>query len=227
MKVFGDTNTKSKKYLGKDGLNSAISELQEFKNKNKRMPVLKDKSTNLIIRGIVLAISKGFWLEWGVRTWNDLILIAFEDSNKKSPKYNGLEGLNIAIAELKDFYENNNRMPVCSDKLKDQFINRIINSIRKKLWVDFGVKTWNQLLLKVFGKVNLKSSKEISNDERLNLSIVKLKDFHEKNKRLPVCKDKGMSKILYHISKGTLSEFGINNWNDLLIKVFGKINHSN
>ncbi|MHA1150869.1 MAG: hypothetical protein ACTSR8_21830 [Promethearchaeota archaeon] len=227
MKVFGDTNTKSKKYLGNDGLNLAISELQEFKNKNKRMPVLKDKSTNSIIRGIVLAINKGFWLEWDVKTWNDLILIAFEDSNRKSPKYNGLEGLNIAIAELKDFYENNNRMPVCSDKMNDQSINRIINSIRKKLWVDFGVITWNQLLLKAFGKVNLKTSKEISNEERLNISIAELKDFYEKNNRMPVCKDKGMSKILYHINKGALSEFGINKWNDLLRRVFDKINHSN
>ncbi|MHA1360285.1 MAG: hypothetical protein ACTSRC_19360 [Candidatus Helarchaeota archaeon] len=87
---------------------------------------------------------------YGISTWNDLLRFTFGEINREQNKYVGKEGLERAINELKEFKTKNNRLP----KKKDKEMNGIVDAIRRYQWLAFGIKTWNDLLVFVFNKVN-------------------------------------------------------------------------
>lgn len=73
--VFGESKSRWERYTGKDGLEFAVSKLRLFKNKNQRVPKVRDKG----LSGIKGAVYRGEWQTYGINNWNDLILYAFRE----------------------------------------------------------------------------------------------------------------------------------------------------
>jgi len=76
-KVFGEVNLIQNVYISKQGLQRAISELKEFYKKNKRLPTTYDKGMG----GILRAIKRGEWQNWGIIKWNDILDRTFGQVN--------------------------------------------------------------------------------------------------------------------------------------------------
>lgn len=130
------------KYTGKEGLKNAVAELKTFKENNHRVPKVSEKG----LSGIKGAVNRGEWQDQGINNWNDLLLYTFRDidlSKKNYKSKNSLEEIGIILREFK---ENNNKIPRTTDKE--------MNGIRKALyrgeWTEFGIKSWKDLLKYVF-----------------------------------------------------------------------------
>ena len=51
-----------------------------------------------------------------------------------------------------------------------------------------------------------------------------MRAFKEKNQRVPRMREKGLSGIKGAVYRGEWQSYGIRNWNDLLLHVFGEVN---
>ena len=91
----------------------------------------------------------------------------------------------------------------------------------KKLIIFF---SWNDLLKFVFGKIN-KEQNKYKGREGFNKAIQILKDFKKGFGKFPASNNKGIYTIYNNASNEIWSDFGINNWNDLLKTTFGKIHN--
>lgn len=213
--IFGEVNYGSSKYKGKRGLERAVQELKEFYQKDGKKPTLIE----IAMSGIYNAIQKGEWIDFGIKTWNDLLKFVFGEVNYVRNKYKGKKGLDRATQEIKDFYQKNGKKP----RVKDRGMAGIYDAIQRREWIDFGIKTWNDLLKSIFGEINLASKKYIGL-EGFNRAIQEIKEFFKKNKRIPDSNQKKMKGIISAIYRGEFERFGIKTWNDLLKIALGKIN---
>jgi len=213
---FGEVNHNFNKYTGREGLETAINELKEFKKQNNRIPVILDEG----MRGISAACYHHQWVLFGIETWNDLLKLTFGEINREN-KYVGVEGLNRAINELWELRIELNRIPV----LQDDGMAGIVDTICRGEWSTFGIETWNDLLRTIFGEINHDINKYIGK-AGLELARKKLEKFKRENKRFPKAKDKGMMGISSACYNGRWVEFGIKSWNDLLNSTFGEVNHN-
>lgn len=102
-------------------------------------------------------------------------------------------------------------------------MKNILYAIRSGKFLAFGINEWNDLLKHVFGKIN-RGSKKYHNKEGFKLAIKTLKEFREKFGRLPLTTDKEIRYILYTIRGGKYLSFGITNWNEMLLHIFGEVN---
>lgn len=59
-------------------------------------------------------------------------------------------------------------------------------------------------------------------NKKLPLTTDKGRDFNKKNQRVPRVKEKGLSGIKGAVYRGEWQSFGINNWKDLLLYIFGE-----
>jgi len=96
----------------------------------------------------------------------------------------------------------------------------ITSVIQRGEWIPFNIKTWNDLLMHIFGKVNSAKSK-YKGEKGLELVVNILKEFHKKNKKRPHYKDKGMSGIYKAVIRGEWNKQGIKTWKNLLLFIFG------
>ncbi len=165
--------------------------------------------------GINGAIGRGEWASYGIMKRNDLLMKTFGKVNLQSGKYNDGPGLELAINELKLFKAQHGRLPKACDKE----MGGIIGAIYRKEWVIFGIKKWNDLLMKTFGEVNTEKRIYICK-QGLDRAIAELLAFKVKHGRLPKTKDKEMFGIRGAIIRGEWVSFGIKKWSDLLKKTF-------
>jgi hypothetical protein len=213
IQTFGKANFITNKYIGKAGFQNALTELKDFREKKKILPTMRDKE----MLGIIGAISRGAWKDFGIKTWNELLTNAFGKINREFSKYGGLKGMNIAVNELKQFNEDFGRIP------KSREVRSISEAVYNEYWKDLGINTWNDLLMLTFGKINLPRG-IYTGKNGLSNAIEKMKAFKIKEGRIPKIKDVGMSGIEGAIKLKYWIDFGIRKWNDLLMRVFGKIN---
>lgn len=209
--TFGIVNRESNKYMGKVGLERAIQDLRDFKQKYGKKPNSSEADT---IYGIV---SEGRWKEFGITTWNDMLQSEFNEIFLDREKYKGKKGLEIAIQEMMQFKDEHNRKP------KSNEMTRINNAITRGEWINFGIKTWPNLLLHVFGEIYMEFGK-YDGKEGLVKAIQELKDFQKTNSRIPTMHDKGIQGINNAICRKNWKDFGINRWNDLMMTTFGVMN---
>jgi hypothetical protein len=216
-KTFGKKNKFHNKYKGKSGLEIAIKELRAFEKKKNKV-YSNDKG----MKGIISAISRGEWSQYGINLWNDLLGKAFGKINRIQNKYIGKKGLNIAIQELIDFKNENGRLPRSYDKE----VRGITGATYRGEWFQFCINSWNDLLRKAFGKINFFQNKYVG---KKGLEIAKnvLIEFKNKNSRIPISTDKGMRGIIAGIYRGEWCEFGIKKWSDLKMFVFNKLSFQN
>ncbi|MHA1150868.1 MAG: hypothetical protein ACTSR8_21825 [Promethearchaeota archaeon] len=195
--AFGQEKIKELRDLEENNLfNKAILELKASYNKNSRLPKFQDKETYWIGG----AVTRGIWRKFGIYTWNDLLKQVFGKTNLEHNIYEGTEGFNRAKEELRNFYEKFNKLPTAKD------FDSIRNTIARKAWEKYDILKWNDLLFKVFGKVNLSLQNFYTNSDSLILVKNQLKSFKEKNGRLPKSTDIEMASIKGAVSRGVFKQ---------------------
>ncbi|MFX1384740.1 MAG: hypothetical protein ACFFBP_20125 [Promethearchaeota archaeon] len=202
-------------YKGKIGLDLAVAELKTFYVENKIIPSCNEKSM-ISIRNSIL--SSKYWSEFGIQSWNDILEYTYgkEFLNKLKNSEDKLI-FKKAILELKEFHAIKRRLP----KYSDTKIKWISASVSNQRWQKFGISTWNDLLMNVFGDINLKHNLYEGKDG-FKKAIEELQVFYEKNGKKPTSKDfTSISRVIY---RGIWNNFGIKKWNDLLKYVFGEVN---
>ncbi|MDP3013050.1 MAG: TniQ family protein, partial [Candidatus Subteraquimicrobiales bacterium] len=200
---------------GKFGLEIAQIEMRAFKEKYGQLPKSEDDRW----RGIITAIVRGNWASFGIKKWNDLLRKTFGEINKEKGIYIGERGLEHVIAKLRAFKADNGRLPKTSDKLR----GGIEDAILRGEWTSFGIKKWNDLLMKTFGEVNQEMGIYIG-EQGLKRAMAELRTFKDKHGRLPINSEiRGGIKAA--INHRAWASFGIVKWNDLLRKTFGKVNN--
>ncbi len=102
---------------------------------------------------MIIAFKRGVWLKWGIEGWNDLLWKTFKEGSYG--KYLGKKGLERAMEVLGRYEQQHKKLPSIADK----GIGGIKVAIARGEWEEFGIKEWNDILLRTFGKVNKKSKK--------------------------------------------------------------------
>ncbi len=211
--TFGQVNKTYNIHRGKKGLEKAKYCLLNFQKKQKRLPTARDKMmitySNVVARGI--------WSEFGINTWNDLLIYTFKKINKSSNLYKGELGLNRAKIVLKNYYKKYKKKP--TSEIKE--VASILVAIKRNYWSKFGIKSWNDLLENVFGNVNVR--KGIWTGEKgLERAKEKLKSFFIDNNALPTNKTKGFGGIVKAIQRGYWKQQNIHSWNEFIFFAFKK-----
>lgn len=212
--TFNDVN-RNIRYPGEEGLKCAVKELQLFKENNNRMPTSDDIGMAGIMNGI-----RERWKEFGITSWNDLLKYAFGDVNRIYRKYEGQKGFDRAVKELNEIYSKTGRIPSTTDK----GMTHIWAVIKKGYWTAFGINSWNDMLMHLYGAVNIDASK-YHGREGLDLAKNELIEFEKTNNRLPKCAE--FQNIANIISRGIWTQFEIHTWNDLMKEIFGEVNIEN
>ncbi len=208
--IFGETNKEMNKYKGKQGFERALGELREFFKLHHKLPTSSD------FEGISGAIDREEWVEFGILRWNDILEFEFNKVNKRVDGiYKGKKGLDFVINELQEYYRINKKIPT---QREFSSINSVIQSGD---WKQFGIKSWNDLLRLVFGEINHEVRKYTSK-AGLEYAINELKKYFNINQKLPHAYH--FEGIIHAIKRGEWIEHGVRYWNDILIKAFGKIN---
>ncbi|MHA1148416.1 MAG: hypothetical protein ACTSR8_09235 [Promethearchaeota archaeon] len=204
-------------WKGLIGLELAKIELKLFYKKQGRLPKRRDMD---IISNANIRKYK-YWRNFGIYTWNDLMKQTFGEVNAEHHLYDGIEGLQNAVQQLLEFKRINKRLPNLQDK--DKEIKAYYNAIVRGLWKEFGINSWNDLMNRAFGKINA-IKKLWTGEGGFERAQARLKEFYEKEGKLPSRRTPGMAGIFKAIQRGKYSEYGINKWNDLVYHIFGEVN---
>lgn len=132
--VFGQVNLRSNIWIGERGFKRAKEWMIDFFEKNKRLP----KSENN--PGIYQACRKGYWRDFGIKSWNDFLKLLFGKTNRERPSWKGEKGLIRAIERVRDFYSENNRLPNSGEK----GFSGIYEACKKGYWKELNVDSWVQ-----------------------------------------------------------------------------------
>lgn len=155
------------------------------------------------------------------RTARDIIAgESMEKILKTSTGYNGKLGLDFAMAKLKIYHFKTKKIPSTTNK----GMGDVINAVFKGYWQKYGINSWNDLLVYVFGKKKLKECEELRRRQKFDIAILKLEKFFQKYQRLPKFEDKEVRDIINIIRTGLWKQYGINSWNDMLSEVFNDFN---
>jgi len=85
----------------------------------------------------------GIWRDFGISNWNNLLKTTFGRINKEKNKYIGKEGLERAKKELLQFERNFGKKPTSKSKGMN-------TTARLGKWNEFGIKSWNELIIYSF-----------------------------------------------------------------------------
>lgn len=194
--------------------NKAIAELKKFKEEAKRLP----KYDNKKLKWIASSVSRGIWKKFGINVWNDLMKHTFGEINLEHNVYEGIEGFNKAKKELLAYYDKHKKLPTTND------FELIVRSIYRGVWQEYNINSWNDILRKLFGKVNLNLQNDYTDEFSLARVKKELRSFEKSKGRLPKSNDDEMTSIASAVGRGMFKEQGIMTWNDLLYSTFGSIN---
>ena len=192
----------------------AVNELKKFQAQLDRLPIYSDPE----IYWISSSITRGIWKKYSIDTWNDMLNMVFDEINIDQNKYCGEEGFKIAINELLEFYQKSGKKPTANE------FDTLKNAIYRGEWKNYGINKWNDMLLYVFGDVNLDLQNDYSGEESFARVQNKLRKFQKANGRIPKSTDIEVISISSAIARGVFKDMGILTWNDLLNYTYGKIN---
>jgi hypothetical protein len=199
---------------GKAGLDRACKHLQKTFDDMGRIPQVLDPGIKLIKH----AIYRGAWIEFGIKTWPDLLRYVFGLDKIPYRRWKGLDGLKRAQKLLGETAQQ--KFP--DFPTKSDIPYNFSNVIRNNYWVEFGINNVDDLIKSVWG--NNFTPKTVWHGECGFLEAQnQLKAFYSKNHRLPTCKN--FPVISQNCFLKFWVKFEITSWNDLLLKLFGKANH--
>ncbi|OLS19707.1 MAG: hypothetical protein HeimC2_40130 [Candidatus Heimdallarchaeota archaeon LC_2] len=209
--VFGETNLSQGIYTGKNGLDNAINEFKEYYEINKKYPTSRDMPS------ISTSCMNGYWKQFGIESWNDLLLKVFDDTNIEKGIYHGLEGFKKSKVKLVEYYEKTGKIP--SSTIKE--LSSIVSVIKRGIYSKYGIDKWNDMLELLFRTTNHVVQKYVGLDG-LRLAKHEINNYYSINNKIPTSRNKGMRSIVFAAQSGRYwVDFEINSWNELLISIFG------
>ena len=215
--TFGTVNIDHAFSISAITFNFAKKELEDMHKKNSRLPRLSDSNlTNAIGKACI----KGNFIDKDITSWNELLRMIFGVVNNDYNKYSGDDGFQNARKFLLLFQNKIGRIPT----LKDQGMDSFIRPIKNGKWEDKGIKTWNDLLIEVYGEINQLSRNTYHGLEGLEYAKQFLLEFERKSQRIPTVNDSGMQSIASVAYSGEWRFQNISSWNELVSYVFGKNN---
>ena len=202
------SSSKKTKPLGywknKEGLEKAKKEVLETKKKLGKTPTLKEVSG-----GINKAIQSGYWDEFGITSWLDLLaVLGLESSASDRIKWKGEDGLIQAKKKYIEISKQIKKRPTI------KHVSGINKAIKRGVWESFGINDWEDFVIFCGFKPEAKKGTWVGK-QGLENAINKLEFFYEENSRIPTQQDVPAG-IIDHAMKGSWKEFGIESWNDLL-----------
>ncbi|MHA1315231.1 MAG: hypothetical protein ACTSRB_15115 [Candidatus Helarchaeota archaeon] len=217
LHVFKKINREANKYVGVNGLRRAIEEIKDIYKENEREP----RKNDMALRSIAVLLSRGQFARIKVKSWKDLLILAFgEDqviqwkNKKKKRKINKIKPdneslFNEAISDMRAFYSEHQKMPRTTDLM------HIARSIYHGRWKQKDIHSWNDMLVHVFGQIDKRSYK-YHGEEGLKAAILEIQEFFNINHQLPQTLD--LPHIARRIYKGYWIEQEIYSWKDILKK---------
>lgn len=130
----------------KEGLTRACEYLRQFKLKNNRIPLVTDSGVKLILK----SVQRGIWGKFGIRNRHDLFYHVFGEEYDSYHVWEGLDGLKKARATLKSYYEQHG----CVPKHDMKGYQGVHGVIRRGLWKNYGINSWEELIKDIFSPQN-------------------------------------------------------------------------
>ena len=100
------------------------------------------------------------WVDFGINSWNDLLFKTFGEIYFEINKFQGKNGLEMFIKELRRINEKIGKIPPSNMN----GVNSIYRIANKCEWKEIGVFSWNDLLMRTFGKINIYTVFKVIND---------------------------------------------------------------
>jgi len=123
-------------WIGQEGLERAKKELKKYFNAHQKLPTVS------MFSSILRVIRKGYWKEYNIRSWNDLLRDTFEKVNVIHRTWMRNVGLNQAKKTFIEYKIKHKKYPkVNSNRNRD--IKRVLNG---NFWPEFGIFTWKDLI---------------------------------------------------------------------------------
>lgn len=213
---FIDALSKANGHKGKIGLELAIAKAKVFYKTYNNLPRSNSEGMERYMNVIV----RGQWKSYGISSWNEFIVSIFgEDTIKHCKESEIKQKLDKAVSILANIYKNHKRLPkITTDNEKVGWIH---NSCRAREWKGFGINSWNDLLIYVFGEINVNHNKYIG-AKGFQRAISEIQDYYKTYRKKPKSKD--FRSIVNTIYKGHWLRYGISKWNDLLKFLFKEVN---
>lgn len=201
------------KYAIDGGLEIAIEELKQKEKEIGKLLYSKD------CPGILQAVVRSVFEDDGINSWNELLFLVFEDIHVEVGKYLGVEGIELAKNELREYYEIHNKLPTINIP---ETIG-ISNAISRGNFREFNIHRWNDLLRAVFGEVNI-ITRKYREKQGLEVAKFELLEFYKQTGNIPSYSDTQFVSIINAANNNRWEQLGITSFNDLLMYVFGKVN---
>jgi TniQ len=134
----------NKNFKSKEGFERACVYITNFRVKNNRIPSANEPGLRMIIK----AVRRGTWAEFGIKTWHDLLFHVFRSEYRSYHNWEGIEGLTNARELMKSYYKRTGNLPMS----KFDGHHGIQGILRRRLWKCFGIESWVDLLIDVFGE---------------------------------------------------------------------------
>ncbi|MCE7748952.1 MAG: hypothetical protein GPJ51_11180 [Candidatus Heimdallarchaeota archaeon] len=130
-------DTKRGTWKGKEGLERAVKELNDFHEKSNRVPTI-----NEVHYGIVDRAFSGGWRGFGIESWNDLLGYCGFEPNIDHDKWKGKEGFEKAKKLVLRKYKEIGRSPNSSE-----VPGGIHSHIFSGGWKEYGISSWTDLVI--------------------------------------------------------------------------------
>lgn len=201
-------------------VDASIEKLRQFKKEKGNPPTIKDARA-LSLRKFFTAAEDGELEKFGIKkdsTHNDVLKFAGLPVNVDYGKWSTQEALNEGLEELKAFYIANQRSPTQLET-HGLGLGGLLSSVAVGGLAQFGISCYNDLLKVADLPIN-KEGKKWTTKEGLDEGLSKISDFYKTRGRSPTgaeaTAELGLGGLISSAAQGTLKQFNICNYNDLL-----------
>jgi hypothetical protein len=210
--TFEKSFRNAKGLQGDIGLKWSIHKIKSYYLKHQIPPFQKSNSNFQAMHYVCI---KGNFSKFNIHSWNDLLQRALPGVEIRTTK--GKEGLDRTKNYFQTYYQDHGHFP----HKHETGHQMIVTALKRGLWKEYGISTWDDLLYDVFGKGGYKKWRR----ERSGLIEVveELRTFQRQNNRLPISTER--LDIVTAIKNDFWIKFNIHTWNHLLKYSFGKVNY--
>ncbi|MCE7733237.1 MAG: hypothetical protein GPJ54_00060 [Candidatus Heimdallarchaeota archaeon] len=172
----------------------------------------KMEKTRISIRR---AVNVGKFKKFGINFYHDLLKFSNIRAQTRAPNYwHSYQSYQETMVIIKELYKKYKKTPTIEEVRKK--INNFQTAISKGQWKKFGVTSYNDLLDVLNIPVNVERYNELQSRDGLDHYITILKDKYSELGRVPLSNEFEDPKLTYLIHSKKWSEFGVNNYFDLV-----------
>lgn len=157
--------------------------------------------------------------KYRILCWKDLLAISLQNKTfyqRNRQNFTGKVGVERAKKYLQQKYKQTGKIPLS----KDVGCKLIANAIRRKIWEDFGITTWGDLIFEAFGYI--KGTANLWRGGRgLNRATNRIRDYYSVHGKLPKTSNKMFNNFCGLLSQKIWAKDGITTWGDLVFKACG------